>query len=461
MRKVHFIVIAFFTTIFSSFSQSLGYQDLALLFSKNPQNGTARFTSMGGAFGALGGDVSAINVNPAGLAVFTNSMFTGSLNSLNSRITSTYYGNSLTTENEFLNLTQLGAVLVFDSGYTSDWNKFAMGFNYRITKNFDSNFIAEGNSGVSTFTTFPYDTTNPQTLYDLADGQFFNNSYSGEISELNVAFSAVHKDQLYVGLGLNFYDLNFAQQATLEEYNSSAGGETLDATFYQENFTTGTGFSANLGVIYKANQNFRFGFAYQTPTWYADLFEESNIISNDGYDGDTRIVVSNDNRIYRNTDIGGFPVLNFAYRLRTPSHITLSAAMIVGKAGLISVDYTNRFYNGMRLSNADFRNENQFFANDLRNTDNLNIGTEWRFDRLSIRGGYVFEQSPDKFAIDSDNLRGYTLGAGYNFGNFKIDVGYANNNQTSIYNFYQGFGVNAAELYRDNRSFTASLTINL
>ena len=35
--------------------------------------GTARFLGMGGAFGALGGDISVLNVNPAGLAVYRSS----------------------------------------------------------------------------------------------------------------------------------------------------------------------------------------------------------------------------------------------------------------------------------------------------------------------------------------------------------------------------------------------------
>ena len=33
-------------------------------------NGTARYMSMGGAFGALGGDASAIIDNPAGLGIY-------------------------------------------------------------------------------------------------------------------------------------------------------------------------------------------------------------------------------------------------------------------------------------------------------------------------------------------------------------------------------------------------------
>jgi hypothetical protein len=42
----------------------------AIRYSTGETEGTARFKSMSGAFGALGGDMSAVSINPAGSAVF-------------------------------------------------------------------------------------------------------------------------------------------------------------------------------------------------------------------------------------------------------------------------------------------------------------------------------------------------------------------------------------------------------
>lgn len=42
----------------------------AIRFSQDNLNGTARFRAMSGAFGALGGDFSSLNVNPAGSEIF-------------------------------------------------------------------------------------------------------------------------------------------------------------------------------------------------------------------------------------------------------------------------------------------------------------------------------------------------------------------------------------------------------
>ncbi|MBT8244106.1 MAG: hemin receptor, partial [Winogradskyella sp.] len=127
----------------------------------------------------------------------------------------------------------------------------------------------------------------------------------------------------------------------------------------------------------------------------------------------------------------------------------------------LSLDYTRRNFNGIRFSNGDFFQENQNIQDRYRNTYNLNIGTEWRFDRFSIRGGYIFEQSPDRQALETDHLEGYAFGAGYNFGNFKLDFSFTDNNRNAPYNFYSGFNVNPAELSINNRVFTGTLTINL
>ncbi len=460
MQK-NLIIAIFFAATITSYSQSLGYQDLGVLFSQNDEIGSARFTAMSGAFGALGGDVSAININPAGISIFNNSVFSGTINLRNSAVTANYYENSITTKDQFLNLSHAGAVLVFENIYNSEWDKFAIGFNYRVTKDFSDNFLVRGNSGVATFGNFPLDNNDPIINYNVADEQSFYNNYEGEISEINAGFSGVYQKKIYLGLSFNFYDLNFSQQSQLTEFNSDSNGNELAANLYQENYTTGTGISINTGFIYKAHSNFRLGMAYQTPTWFTEIIESTNINGNDGYFGDTEITVNNDNIIYDNTSGGFFPNQELLYRLKTPSKLTTSAAFIFGKNGLLSIDYMIRNYQNIKLSNDNFTQENQFFQNQLRNTHSYNIGTEWRFNKFSIRGGYKFEQNPYKLTAETKNLKGHSLGAGYNFGSFKLDFSYNNSNQNSSYNFYPGYDVNPAELKIDNRIYTASITLNL
>ena len=461
MKKVTLFVL-FCAISLPNFSQSLGYEDLSLLFSKDNNTGTARFNAMSGAFGALGGDVSAIKINPAGASVFKNSLFSASANSRSTDITSSYYGNNITTQEEYFNFSQAGAVFVYKPYSNSDWSKFAFSFNYSIKNDFNNSFLSEGNSGYSTFTEFPLETGTPITQYTNANSQKFSNTTNGELAEYNFAISGVYQNDLHLGVAVNTYDLKFAQRSTLREQNNDGNGNILNAKFYQENITTGTGFSLSAGAIYKATKSLRLGFSYQTPTWFTEINEESNILNNDGFFGDTEIEVTGSNTIYDNTANNNFPIQGFSYKLKTPAKTTASIAYIFGGNGLISADYTINGYEKMKLSNGDFTTENQFFSTELRNTYTLNIGSEWRFKTLSIRGGYHYEQSPDVNAIESDNTKGYSFGAGYNFGNTKLDFAYQNKSNTQQYSFYPQYNqVNAAELNIDNRIITATLTINL
>ena len=461
MKKVTLFVL-FCAISLPNFSQSLGYEDLALLFSKDNNTGTARFNAMSGAFGALGGDVSAIKINPAGASIFKNSLFSASANSRSTDITSSYYGNNITTQEEYFNFSQAGAVFVYKPYSSSDWSKFAFSFNYSIRNNYNNSFLSNGNSGYPTFTEFPLETGTSITQYTNADSQKFSNTTSGELAEYNFAISGIYQNDLHLGVAMNTYDLKFAQRSTLREQNNDGNGNTLNAKFYQENITTGTGFSLSAGAIYRATKSLRLGFSYQTPTWFTEINEESNILNNDGFFGDTEIEVTGSNTIYDNTANNNFPVQGFSYKLKTPAKTTASIAYIFGSNGLISADYTINGYKKMKLSNGDFNTENQFFNTELRNTHTLNIGSEWRFKALSLRGGYHYEQSPDANAIESDNTKGYSFGAGYNFGNTKLDFAYQNKSNTQQYSFYPQYNqVNAAELNIDNRIITATLTINL
>ena len=460
MKKITLSLCILFTSI-TSFSQSLGYQDLGILFSKDDLNGTARFEAMGGAFGAVGGDISTINVNPAGLAIFSLSSLSASFNSKSTTNTTSYYGNETTTKEQYFNLSNAGAVLVFKNPRAKNWNKFALGVNYRIKKDFSNRFFASGNSNVPTFREFPYDANDPVTQYDFSDQQTFSNIYNGNISEFSIALAAIHKEDLHVGAAINFLKLDFSQNSLLSEFNNDGNGNTLDATLYQTVSAFSEGFSINLGLIYKLSKNFRIGASYETPSWYTEVFEDSNLRFNDGFYGEVAINASNNNFPYANTSQRNSRE-GLVYALRTPGKMKASAAYIFGRSGLISIDYTRKNYQNINLSTLDLDNGNQFFQNNLRNAYALNLGTEWRFGLFSVRGGYTYEQSPFSNALKTDDVKGYSYGLGYNFGNFKLDVAFSDNSSTGVYNFYPQFdNINAAELNLNNKVFSATLSISL
>ena len=81
MKKILFLLLTGFT--FNA-AQSQEIND-AMRYAQDNLNGTARFRAMGGAFGALGGDLSSLNINPAGSAVFANNQVALTLSSYNTK----------------------------------------------------------------------------------------------------------------------------------------------------------------------------------------------------------------------------------------------------------------------------------------------------------------------------------------------------------------------------------------
>src|SRR6187551_1112784 len=128
-----------------SFSTIIHAQEIkdAMRYTQSELHGTARFTSMSGAFGALGGDLSAINVNPAGSAVFNNNQFTTTMGNYDTKNKSNYFGTSTSASESTFDLNQGGAVFVFKTGNpTNDWRKFTMSINYESTNNYDNSMFS-------------------------------------------------------------------------------------------------------------------------------------------------------------------------------------------------------------------------------------------------------------------------------------------------------------------------------
>lgn len=103
----------------------------AMRYTQSELHGTARFTAMSGAFGALGGDLSSINVNPAGSAVFNNNQFATTMGSYSTKNNSDYFGTGTSASDSNFDLNQAGGVFVFKTrDPNNDWKKFSMSINY-------------------------------------------------------------------------------------------------------------------------------------------------------------------------------------------------------------------------------------------------------------------------------------------------------------------------------------------
>jgi hypothetical protein len=457
----------------------------ALRYSVENLNGTARFRAMGGAFGAIGGDMSAININPAGSSIFNYNQATISLSSFNKSNNASYFGtNSKTTENS-VDINQLGAVFVFnDNNSKSGWKKFALGLNYENTNNFNDFVISEGvnpyNSmdsyflnhaqgfelqylqtqtgetignlyqylgetqnlgfdaqqaflGYQSYVLSPFDATDDfntdyYTNVPTGGNYYHKNTIQakGYNGKFTANFSGAYNDKLYLGMNMNFQFTDYVKSTSLYERNNNpfySSGYSIDAVrFNNDLHTYGSGFSMNLGAIYKATDNVRLGLAYETPTWYRLNDELTQSISSSYYDAGTTTT----NQAYVTPNVVNvYPV----YKIQTPSKLTASGTVLFGKKGLLSVDYISKNYAKTQFKPNNeiiYSNLNSQMKNLLQNNYELRVGGEYKIKQWSLRGGYRFEQSPYKVDLPFGDLMSYSGGFGYNFGNSKLDISYTN-----------------------------------
>jgi len=123
----------------------------ALRYSNNEVEGSARFSAMSGAFGALGGELSAISINPAGSAIYSKGMasitfgnnYTKNNTNLTNNILNNQMDSHIDSKSNF-NLGQLGGVLVFNNIEKSNWKKMTLSLNYEQTKNNFDKFNTTG-----------------------------------------------------------------------------------------------------------------------------------------------------------------------------------------------------------------------------------------------------------------------------------------------------------------------------
>ena len=468
MKKI--ILFAFIIYSFTLEAQSLSYADQAVLFSSEGNYGTARYMGMGGAFGALGGDMTAVEINPAGLAVFTNSQISTTLNYQNIDTQSTFYGSNVNSNEENFELSQIGGVIIFPIYTNSDFSKFVLGFNYNLIQDFNNNYAINGNSDYAYFTEDPnlnFDrNSSNDVFYTNVDDQFFINHTSGFNSEFTTSIATQYKERLFLGASMGFQNIDFYQNTIYEEYNNDGNGNLLDAFNTQSLSTYGYGFNFNIGAILKATDNLRVGLSYQSPIWYnlTERFvitDPDSVYDNTPYpwvDGQLDVIVSNSNNGYFNETIPNF----FDYELKTPGKTTASLAYVFGKSGLISFDYTYQDFSNIQISPSSyFIDENNYLSQNLSKTSSFKIGTEWNIKKISIRGGYHYTESPYKFASTSNDIMGYSAGLGLKLSNhMKLDFSFDKSTYVDQYKIIDIDVVTPAKLNIETSHFTSTLVYN-
>lgn len=468
MKKYIYLGIGLLTGL-NIHAQSM---DEALRISQDNTIGTARFRSMSGAFGALGGDLSAINVNPAGSTVFSNNQIGITLSSSSNRNKTNYFNSLNESTQTNLRFNQLGGVFVFkDDSESNPWKKIALGINYETTNRHNNYAFVSGTNPTTSMAEYFVQSANgvPFSEIQLYSGENYADVYrflgqnnghnaqlgflgyegyiinpvnntdsnteyfsnagnagnfyqeketvsSGFTSKTAFNFAAEYRKILSVGLNLNHHYTEYYRTFRYSEKGSSSEADRLESLSYENTLLTlGNGFSFQLGTILKLKE-VRLGFTYDSPVWHRFTDEQTEGISSTVNGKSERV------DIYPN-------ITNFylPYKLRSPGKTTFSMAYIFGKKGLISVDYGIRDYTQTKFSPTnEFTNVNFGFEDALRLASDVRIGGEYRIKNVSLRGGYRYQESPYKKEFTNmGDLQGFSAGVGYIYGPYRFDLAYA------------------------------------
>lgn len=466
--------------------------DEAFLYSRYYYGGTARFQSMGGAFTSLGGDISVLQLNPAGLGLFRamEISFTPQMHFANSTAN---FNGTIGEDNSYnFNIGQFGVVAPIVARERDGLKGFNLGYSYNRTNNYNQNTLIRGtgttssmadywnamaNDGGNTtpeylgnaewlaFATYLIDTipgtngTEYATIFSDY-GYSTNSTYGQSIRRIisNEGYAAEHSfsaagninDKFYFGATFGISKIrNDASYTHLESDDNSSIPVFRDFTYTDVVSTEGTGYTFKLGVIYRPVSTVRVGFAFHAPTVYR--------LSEYYYDS----MVAND-------DFGRYEATNdpftFSYTLTTPMRLNAGASIQIGKLAVVSADYEFVDYSTARLSKASddysYLNDNDDIKRVFAPAHNIRLGGELRVNSmLYLRGGYAFYGSGFfSGEVNEDNhYNVYSAGIGFRQSNFYFDLSYALRRNEQAYFMYGLYDLSPTMITNNNNIISATI----
>ena len=458
----------------------------ALRYSYLKQVGTARFTALSGAFGALGADFSTLSSNPAGIALYKRSELTLSPDVYFGSSSSSYLGKTMEDGRNNFAVGNAGLILTMkpvDRLDRSEFKNFQFGFGVNRMADFNNRYIYEGVNSENSLLDAYLDYSgnkNPETLnsfdtrlafdtylIDTIPGQAqptYVNAYSylggfssalqrksteswGSVNEMVFSGGANLSDRFYFGLTFGFPFVRYYQRTTYTEYNQNTEKDLDHFSTFESLETHGSGFNLKIGTIVRATDWLRIGIAYHTPTWYNDLNDRYYTRMNSYF----MTYVNGENSYYSTSPDG-----EFNYDIKTPYRLIASAAVIIGKIGLISADYEYLDYSNARLSpTTDFIEPNDVIKRNFKGSQNLRVGTEWNAGPVQFRGGYSYYGSPFESGVNDGQLSSYSGGIGFREKDFFVDAALSYSKATLDDYMYgtDNIKVNAAEITREVYNF--------
>lgn len=458
-------------------------------FAATAINGSARFMGVGGSMGAVGGDASALTVNPAGIGVFRSSEVSLSVNGNWNNTTMGDAGRATVAD---FNLQSVSYVGTWNYERTNGLVNLNINAGFNRIKNFNRQgvyshngagsatelmaAISEGQAytdiGITESGKDPYlnedvgwlpimsyntgaiwrDTSDVSGASYLGyptqvvSTESINKSTwfreSGYINEFNFAIGGNISNLFYFGMSFVCNVLDYNQYTEYKETWSTNG----NMTHYNSYSAKGTGFTYRVGVMFKPVNWLRIGGAYHTPTWYS-------INSRTG--GNMTTFINGDES---STTTSASTTTNRNY-VAGPMKAVASLGFVIGRYSFINVDYIYENYRGISIKDnlhIESLIMSQEIQNNMRDRHSIRTGIEFKpISALAIRlgGGYSWSTMNDdasRLYIANDvntgmayyNDRGsyyVSCGLGYNIGRHAFDIAYVWQVNNAMYYAYGNY----------------------
>lgn len=470
-----FIVIAafaFLTAEINAQGISGNFTQDALTYSQLSPGGTARMWGMGKSGTSLGGDISAITANPAGLGFYNKSQFAVTAALKFNNVNTSYLGSNSTEFSPYFNIPNIGIVFNSSSDASSfdDWKGGSFGISINQQENLRGNLFYRGtmrpnDSGFMddfieyalqpfldengnflnfssvgaaenyaedqniysqlAFNTFlldifgddangyeidRYDSNFPNTPPITTQSSLQSESIitSGGITSLSGAYGGNFKDQLFIGAGFNIMFVNQGFHRTYTE--RPEGTELTSFTLEERTAINGAGFNANLGLIYKPIPQINIGVNYRTSTYYR-LSETIELDMTTNFDdGDVL------------TD--GVTIEVPSYNFRSPHVFSGGATYFFNKNGFLTADVEYLPLQGIRFDSQgmNLQTENSNLRQELRDIYTLRFGGEYRVDIFRFRAGAAVYSDPFQSPDFTQNRYSLNGGFGVRKSDFFTDI---------------------------------------
>ena len=425
----------------------------ALKFIQPDINGTARYMSMAGAFGALGGDVSGIKDNPAGLGIFKNSQIVGTASFLMQSSDANWYNVKGAENLSKIGYNNFSGVYFLPLKKGEDDKGLLncnFSFSYNRLKNFNRKMTIKGKSNNSSLADYIESSLKYSNIIDsnlvysnnmpwisvlsyegglIRHNGFwqsvltnqtviptYNLTEKGYIDEYALSWAGNYSNFIYFGATANIQAINYTAVSDYNEtYNDGLTMKLMDSIY-----TKGTGVSFNIGAIICPLKYLRVGLSVHTPTLYALTNKNHATLNNDTITATT-------------------PEGSYQYKLRNPLQLSASVAYLLGDKANVSVEYDFSNSTGTEMLDVngvatDSGTVNSRMKEKYNAVHTFKFGVEYNItNEISVRAGYAFSNS----LIKADSA--YTEPTRLIRSNYRTDTEYFFINNTSYITFGCGY----------------------